>query len=454
MSRLADQIEERVEQLMAQQRIPGVAVGVSHRGEETRVQRGVTNTEHPLPIDEHTLFQVASNSKTFTATLVARLVQDGELDLDEPVSKILPEFRLADPNHTDRVSVRHLLCHRVGWDGDALFVRPPRPAGLTAIFEPMAKARQLVEPGTAWTYSNAAFSVAGRLLEVKTGKSFPQLLRDQLLTPLGMQHTFTDADRTVTHRVAAPHLSGREVGPVVLRRGGWQPGWEIEPHDTPAAGMVTCVHDLMRWLRFQLGSLEGVDNAPLGRAMLERTREPQLEPYNATHGQAMGWAIWRTPAGDVLNHGGLTAGYCTYTAFLPEHELAFAILTNSTAGGVLHTRLAEWLIGETTGQPVVKPEPLGTQPALAPYLGSYNGSFGLRSVTAVDGELEIRASAHSTEDGSWQPPAAPTLRARFCDEDRLVVVEPEDMRGVLLEFGRSNGEVRWLRAGGRIHTRA
>ena len=164
MTDLARALTNQVADLAERLRVPGVAVGVVHRGRELRACHGVTSFEHALPVDSQTLFQIASNSKPFTATLVMALVEEGRVELEAPVTRYLPQFRLPDAALSGRVTVRHLLTHLVGWDGDALFVRRPSEAALASIFEPMAKARQLVPPGTDWTYSNAAFIVAGRLV--------------------------------------------------------------------------------------------------------------------------------------------------------------------------------------------------------------------------------------------------------------------------------------------------
>ena len=451
MSELGRELEEQLVQGMESFRVPGAAVGVLHGSDEIRVAAGVTNVEHPLDVDDRTLFQVASNSKTFTATLVMALEAEGKVALDAPVSRYLPEFRLPDLARTDEVTIRRLLTHLVGWDGDALFVRPPRPASLTAIFEPMAKARQLVPPGTHWTYSNAAFSVAGRLVEQTMGKPFVQVLRERILDPLEMQHTFTRADEVVTHRVAAPHLTLPERDPIVLRGSGWQPHWELAPHDAPAAALISCVDDLLRWLRFQLGA--EVANPPLASSALATMHQAQLEPWNPESGHAIGWGIWYANGAEILNHGGLTAGYCTYTMFSRPLDLGAVFLTNALSGGAAIRRLSRWLVGRMTGTPLPELEPSAKQPDLAPYTGAYSGAFGVRTLLQVEGELELSTAPHSTDDGSWQPPAEPPSRCSFYGPDRAVVTAPEASRGNTMEFGRSGSAIAWLRYRGRIHTR-
>src|SRR5687767_1537444 len=98
--------------------VPGVSVGILHDGDEVSAGFGVTNIEHPQQVDEGTLFQIGSTTKTFTATVMMRLVEEGKVDLDKPVVTYLPKFRLADEDAARRATVQHLLTHTGGWLGD------------------------------------------------------------------------------------------------------------------------------------------------------------------------------------------------------------------------------------------------------------------------------------------------------------------------------------------------
>jgi len=451
---LATQAEERLASLAAEHGVPGVACGIDLAGEAIGIACGITHAHHPLPVDGETLFQIASNSKPFTATLVMTLVAEGRLDLDDPVSKHLPAFRMPGRRFEADVTVRHLLTHRVGWDGDALFVRQPDPPELASALAPMEAAAQLVPPGTAWTYSNAGFTVAGRLVEVLTGQSFEQALGERILAPLGMGRTVTRADQAIFHRIAMRHLSGRDMDPVPLPGGGWQPGWELAPIDTPAGGLVSCADDLMRWLRFWLAR-DDEGPALLPDALRLEMQREQLDRYNPLNGQAIGWAIRHDPAARVLNHGGLTAGYCSLTLFAPELDLAAVILTNGTSGAPVHTRFSQWLVGAVGGAEWVDPVALSPQPDLARYAGSYRGSFGVHEARVADGALEISTRRHPTEDGSWQPPPEGALTAKLVSRDHAVIVTPEALRGSLLDFDPDPDAPApsWLRTGGRIAVR-
>ena len=109
---------DRIPDAMVQHKVPGVALGIVCEGREFMKGFGVTNVRHPLPVDEKTLFQIGSTTKTFTATAVMRLVEDGKLALDEPIRTYLPDFRMRDHEVTTRLTMRHLLTHTGGWDGD------------------------------------------------------------------------------------------------------------------------------------------------------------------------------------------------------------------------------------------------------------------------------------------------------------------------------------------------
>ena len=134
-------LQEWVSEAAERLAVPGVAVGVYHAGEEHYAFHGVTSLENPLPVDEHTLFQFGSTGKTFTATAIMRLVDQGRVDLDATVRTYLPELRLQDEDVAQRVTVLQLLNHTAGWSGDVFENTGDGDDALARYVEAMAERR-------------------------------------------------------------------------------------------------------------------------------------------------------------------------------------------------------------------------------------------------------------------------------------------------------------------------
>ncbi|HYD11089.1 MAG TPA: serine hydrolase domain-containing protein, partial [Acidimicrobiales bacterium] len=154
------ELADIVASVAAEHSVPGVATGVLTYGGDTIVaSHGITNVEHPLAVDEHTLFQVASITKTFTSAAVMLLVESGDVSLDDPVTRHLPGLEHETWLDVDAITIEHLLSHQAGFDGDHLFVNR-----VTDSLRPLREARRLFPPGEGFSYNNAAFSIAGELI--------------------------------------------------------------------------------------------------------------------------------------------------------------------------------------------------------------------------------------------------------------------------------------------------
>src|SRR5438270_10073460 len=187
-SALRAKLRRVVEAAMKEFDVPGVAVGIFHEGKELAAGYGVTNLEFPLPVDAETLFQIGSTTKTFTATVIMQLVDEGQVDLEAPVRTYLPKFRVSAEQLGDQILVRHLLTHTGGWLGDYFDDVGRGDDALRRIVSRMAtRTPQLTPLGQWWSYNNAGFYVAGRLIEVITGKQYESVITSRILQPLGME---------------------------------------------------------------------------------------------------------------------------------------------------------------------------------------------------------------------------------------------------------------------------
>src|SRR5215510_6220306 len=199
------ELDAKIQAGMAQYRIPGVAVGVLAQGREYVRGYGVTNVDYPVPVDGDTLFRIGSTTKTFTGTSVMRLVEQGTLALDATVRTYLPHFKTADPSVASRVTLRQLLNHSAGWRGDDFEDTGPGDDALARYVVGMARLPQLTPLGTVFHYNNAAVVLAGHVLEAATGSTYERTIREQLLEPLGLAHSFFFSDEIVGFNVAASH---------------------------------------------------------------------------------------------------------------------------------------------------------------------------------------------------------------------------------------------------------
>lgn len=443
-------LEEEAERLAA----PGAACGVILDGVEHVAAVGVTSVEHPSPIGDRTLFQVGSISKTFTALAVLQLVEEGRLALEDRVAEHLPGL-VATCALDDRTTVEHLLSHQAGFDGDILFVN--RESSLAAI----RGARRLFDPGTGFSYSNAAFSIAGGLVAELAGAPFDEVVRRRILKPLGMQRSCFTANRAIHESVALPHLVRPGKDPVVLRN-GWQRGWEMPPTDWAPAGLASSVRDQLAWCRFNLGDGCAPDGTRLvSAAGLARLHAPVVRQDAATT-VGLDWFRWTIDGLEAIGHVGLTTGYCSDLVLLPARGFGLVTLVNATTGAGVFRAVRRRILGEVLGLDDRDPVPLGPPldaSALAAYEGTFHHSFGHIVVTTAGpdhpGELVVTHLPRPDGEVQWQPPPPPTQRVAFWAPDELVVVHPPSFAGLTQSAGRArDGSVTHLVWGGRMAPRA
>jgi CubicO group peptidase (beta-lactamase class C family) len=263
-----DAIAALAESKMKEYGVPGVALGVIHDGRVTIRGIGVTNLEDPLPVTPHTVFPIASISKTFAATAMMRLVEQGKVDLKAPVRQYLPEFRVRDTIASRDVTVWHLLTHLGGWEGQVS--GPDRGTEtLKNFMTTITDLMQVAPPSAAWSYNNAGFSIAGHVIETVNGTSINRAMRDLVFQPLGLEHAGTTAGDFIVQRFAAGH-STRNGTPTLNRP--FTPSVSVT-----AGGVGLCMTDLMAYAKFHMGDGTAANGERvLKRESLELIRTPQM----------------------------------------------------------------------------------------------------------------------------------------------------------------------------------
>lgn len=442
------ELEKLVREGMARYHVPGVAIGILHEGDEDIAAYGVTNLEHPLPVDADTLFQIASITKTITATVVMRLVERGQLDLDAPIRRYLPEFRLTDEDAATRATLRHLVTHTGGWLGDCFADFGKGDDALSRYVAAMAELEQLTPIGEIWHYSNSSFAVLGRLIEIATGKTYEAAVRELLFVPLGMTKSCFSADEAITHRVAAGHVIVDEQ-PRVARP------WAFPRAATPVGGVVASVRDLLAYARFHLGDGRTPDGSRLlsvGSLELMRTR---LAPADNDRGVGVAWFLRDVGGVTVQFHGGAAIGQQGVLMLAPDRRFAIAVQTNSGRGGLLHQDITKWALKTFVG--VTEPDPVHVR------LGKSRRDELVARYTAALSDVELRAGgdgvllyrsiSHNVLGVRPTPSDPPPSPVAFTGEDRFVCLEGplKDLKGEVIRD--DGGAVRWIRAGGRVFRR-
>lgn len=331
---VTDSLDAYIRRGMADWQIPGLAIAVVKDG-KVIVSKGygVRDVSKPEPVDENTLFLIASNTKLFTGTALAKLDDEKKLSLNDRVTNYLPDYKLYDPAATQLVTIRDLLCHRLGtktFQGDFTFWDTNLPRA-----EVVRRMRLLKPEGQFrqdYGYCNSAFVTAGEIIPKVTGQSWEQYVETNIVKPLGMTNTFmltTGAENRPN--MARPYTTNFTLDGKPIRL----------PYDSvdnlaPAGSMVSCVKDVSKWLLMQLDSGRFEGKRVLPWSVLQKTRDANIvtgsrkSPVFPVHFRAYGLGVFMADyAGrQVYWHTGGAFGFVTNTCFVPEEKLAITILTN------------------------------------------------------------------------------------------------------------------------------
>lgn len=444
-----EQVRGEVSAAMERLGVPGVALGVLHGGSTETAGFGVTSVENPLEIDARTIFRIASISKTFTATAVMRLVEQGKLDLDVPLRTHLPELRMAGDGVAEQVTLRHCLNHHGGWVGDIFDDFGAGDDALARYVAHLAEIEQLTPLGEVYSYNNAGFAFAGRAIEIAADRTFEDAMHELVLAPLGLERTFYFADNVITHRFAVGHVVLPE-GPVVSRP------QKVTRALHAAAGLFSCVEDLFTWARFHLGD----GTAPDGRRLLRPEtlhymQSPLVLAGSPVESVGITWQVGTTAGHRTVGHGGQWSCQLSNFRIVPESDFAVIVLTNAHNGAELHGRIVGTAIRAFLGGEDPKPS-IRTLPIeqLQPYAGHYQAKLTELDLTVEDGGLIL--TQRRRENAINSTPAAPNpapVRLAFIDADRVIALDPpfEGARGEFIRDPRE--QIAWLRWSRRIHRR-
>jgi len=316
---------------MADWKVPGVALAVVQDGKVTLAMAyGQRDVEANLPVTTATQFLICSITKSFTATGMALLHNEGRLDWTKPVRDYIPEFRLSDAVATERVTVRDLLCHQSGlprhdW---VHFAGDRAPAEMLGVMRYLELSRDV---RAAWQYNNLCYNVAGLVIERLSGQSYEAFIRARLADRLGMTVSFTLDDLEASADAARPYMMHEDTRLPALR---------LPIRTLAGGGINTSVADLANWMRLHLGKGEVDGERLLPAALIGELHAPRVyntSPGFAEFGEAhygLGFQCNSYRGDRLVLHTGGWPGWGTLMTLVPDFGIGVAVLTNRSPSEV------------------------------------------------------------------------------------------------------------------------
>lgn len=462
MSFTQAELETKLVELIDRHHVPGAQLAVLDGDEITEVAAGVLSLRTGSPVTTDALFLPGSIGKLYTATLVLMLVDEGLIDLDRPVRSYLPDFEVRDHHARDTVTVRDLLRHTSGFDGDVFIDTGRGDDALSRYIEEIADLPQICEPGEVWSYSNSGYSVLGRLVEVVGDTVYETALRDRILAPLGLQHSVVFAEEAIPHPLSVGHVPDPEDPEAQVV----SPVWGLYRSCGPmGASLVASAGDVIRFALLHLDGGVAADGTRLLSADLVTVAQaPQITLVDDTVlGEAwgLGWILDHFGDVAVIGHDGNSLGQNAFMRVAPEQRFGFCLQTNVESALSMYRELAAWLFTERLGvSPRQDPEPLASRVVAdaSRYVGTYRREgLDFEVAQAVDGSLvaSIKATHAAAEMQNLPPmdelPLVPVAR----DQSFLLKLPIADSELLAVFFNPQDesADPSYLHFGGRAHKR-
>jgi CubicO group peptidase (beta-lactamase class C family) len=360
--------EAILREVAAQARVPAAALGIWADGTEILAACGTLNAATGVAATTGSLFQIGSITKVWTATMIMQLIAEGRLSLGTTLAQALPGVRIGASDLGAEVTIRHLLSHTSGIEGDVLADTGRGDDCIQRYAAELAQAVSVCPPGTSFSYCNSGFVLLGRVVEVLDGRSWDESLRQRLTIPLGLTRTFTLPEQAILHRSAVGHRAEGDPVPV----------WGLPRAVGPASAITTSAHDLLTFARLHLDG----GRMPDGRRLLSEAsvlamRQPHAAiPDFAPPGAAvgLGWLLSCWDGRTIIGHDGSTIGQTAYVRIDPQARVAACLLTNSEQSRSMFTPLFAEVFREYGGITLPDdPRPADVPPA--PDLGRHAGRY-------------------------------------------------------------------------------
>jgi CubicO group peptidase (beta-lactamase class C family) len=458
-------LDEQLSRSAAAHHVPGISVAVLVDEQVVEATAGVVNLRTGVPVTSDTLFMIQSITKVWTATLVMQLVDEGLVELDVPVREFLPEFRTLDERASRDITVRHLLSHTGGFEGDIWAATTAGEDALQRFVEDLvSRAPQHSRPGQMYSYCSAGYGVLGRLVEVTRQATFPVALRRYVADPLGIEEIAFSADEALAYRTAIGHVRPtRDAAQRPLKE------WAVMPPSNPAAGnqLAMSARALIAFARMHLSDGRLDDGTQLlSASSAQAMREGQVDipaAVGAPARQGLGWMLPNRRG--LVEHGGGAPGVAALLRMVPEHGMAVAMLTNGGSPGRVADDLLEPMLNDMAGVAPVpglpSPTTSGRVAESERYLGRFENRTTLLEVLRDDDGRLLLTESERNEALAMAEAAGVAVEPqrnelRRVSDDLFMLVDPSGVPIGAVEFvgEDASGRARILhtgRAASRVH---
>jgi CubicO group peptidase (beta-lactamase class C family) len=395
----------RVQQVLDETRqkygTSGGALAILDGDEIHEFVTGVRDIRSREPITKETIFYIGSTTKTWNATLVMQLVDEGRIDLDVPVKRYLPELRLADQQALDTLTMRHLLSMSSGIDnGPYLYLQ--RSDAVEWYVNGLAEIPQIHAPGAMYGYSNAGSTVAGRVVEALTGMDWDTAITQRLLKPLGLRQSAALPSDVEEHPTVTSHEIGLDGKAIRVA------SWYDRAHGPAGSSLRQSAGDLMRFGAFHLGGGSRSGGRQLLRpATVARMQQAETHPPKGflADGWGLGWMLYERGGHSVCGHAGGHLGQGSDFWFLPGRARAGGAAMVSNCGfRPFYADVLQWVFQElfdvdfsgTSTLWVTDTLPAPRALDLTPYTGVFE-RYGQRSEVTIENGALVLTNTTNTQ---------------------------------------------------------
>ncbi len=379
-AQLSSALTENIKQRISSGDNPSIAIGIVDANGMRYFNYGTSKKEGD-PVTEHTIYEIGSITKVFTAILLTQQVIDDKVALEDPIDKFLPASVKVTVKGEDKITLAHLSDHTSGLPRMPNNFTPANPNNPFAdytdqqLYDFLSSYTPSRNVGEAYEYSNLAQGLLGNILAKNVKLSYEELMKQRIAKPLEMGETVIVLDKEIKQRLAIGHREGDEVE-----------NWDI--NTLAGAGAIrSSTADMLKFLKANLD----LDSSPLKDAMA-MTHQKRHNKAGA-EGVGLGWHIKQSDVGDILWHNGGTGGYRAFAGFNKETGTGVVVLTNSTTGvddiGLHLLDANSKLIEKTPNADIVEV----SEDILQTYVGKYDlsPSFAIE-VTRKGNQLYIQAT--------------------------------------------------------------